>query len=1149
MKRNRIMRTGISLLLVFSMLLGVTVTGAKAWASDTNATETLDGYTRITLEDFGIDASTNDEGTKYTEQKEGSYTKGSLDKTYLDVDVNFHNATNDTRYFQYLYKSDWSEFIRVVHWGSGISTWEGANSNNSVWTADVPNNTFFNLKLALNIEVNANDSTKTDIILKIWVDNVFKDTLSFTTDGEILKNIYIVAGEETPISFRTPTIVESETEPPSISEALEGYTRVTLDKFEGLEVFDAEAGTEFSAEARGTYTGETLNKTYLDVDVNLNGTTSNYFHCLAEGDWAKYKRLSWSEEGLLLWDPDNTTVGSLWAKAEDYGVSAEGFFNMKLRTDITTNATDTTKEDVTLQLWINNIYVGEKTWTEDAHTRNHFYLYVGSGSMSLRIPTEQQLQPETPDISEELGGYTRVTLDAFEGLEVSDAEAGTEFSAEARGTYTGETLNKTYLDVDVNLNGTTSNYFHCLAEGDWAKYKRLSWSEEGLLLWDPDNTTVGSLWAKAEDYGVSVDGFFNMKLRTDITANATDTTKEDVTLQLWINNIYVGEKTWTEDAHTRNHFYLYAGSGSMSLRIPTEQQLQPETPDISDALAGYTRVTLNEFDGLKASASESGTTYTTEARGTYTGETLNKTYLDVDVNLNGTTSNYFHCLAEGDWAKYKRLSWSESGLLLWDPDNTSAGSIWAHVDSYQISDDEFFNVKIRTDITANAEEPAKEDVTLQLWINNSYVGEVTWTEDAHVRNHFYLYVGSGSMSLRTPTDGDYVEPEEPKVSEVLKDYTQVTPDDFAIVDGVFKHGWIEGNWMGYEYPESLNHAYLDVDIALPDDGNFQNTIRYLSTNGWESLQIGIVGDELRIFETSTNTSLYRVPLSEARIAADTSFNMKLSTDITVNLSDSTKKDVTLSLWINDKLVQPVTGDNFAIVKGCSTVGNMLGVYLPNQGTIILKTPKSVGGETQKPNATQQPDESFKKITFGNFAIKDGQYSYIGPELGAEGRYIFSVNQTVFSADFHFSKALGADFRYGGKGNPWNGLRFWTTGDGKLYMQDGEEKTDIYTFHPMYAGVQLVDNTFNMKLSVEFVDSDNDGVKDDVKLGVWFNSVLYRNSFIYLIDYAENLGNTCSVYVQKADAWVKISSDKTVDTGVDFTLFGFTKNWKQELGIK
>ena len=819
----------------------------------------------------------------------------------------------------------------------------------------------------MDIVVNENDSTKTDITLKIWVDNVFKDTLSFTTDGEVLKNIYIVAGEETPISFRTPTIVEPETEPPSISEALEGYTRVTLDKFEGLEV--------------------------------------------------------------------------------------------------------------------------------------------------------------------------------------SDAEAGTEFSAEARGTYTGETLNKTYLDVDVNLNGTTSSYFHCLAEGDWAKYKRLSWSEEGLLLWDPDNTTVGSLWAKAQDYGVLADGFFNMKLRTDITANATDTTKEDVTLQLWINNIYVGEKTWTEAAHTRNHFYLYVGSGSMSLRIPTEQQLQPETPDISDALAGYTRVTLNEFEGLKASASESGTTYTTEARGTYTGETLNKTYLDVDVNLNGTTSNYFHCLAEGDWAKYKRLSWSESGLLLWDPDNTSAGSIWAHVDSYQISDDEFFNVKIRTDITANAEEPAKEDVTLQLWINNSYVGEATWTEDAHVRNHFYLYVGSGSMSLRTPTDGDYVEPEEPKVSEVLKDYTQVTPDDFAVVDGVFTHGWIEGNWMGYEYPESLNHAYLDVDIALPNDENFQNTIRYLSTNGWESLQIGIVGDELRIFETSTNTSLYRVLLSEAGIAADTSFNMKLSTDITVNLSDSTKKDVTLSLWINDKLVQPVTGENFALVKGCSTVGSMLGVYLPNQGTIILKTPKSVGGETQKPNATQQPDESFKKITFGNFAIKDGQYRFIGPELGAEGRYIFSVNQTVFSADFHFSKALGADFRYGGKGNPWNGLRFWTTGDGKLYMQDGEEKTEIYTFHPMYAGVQLVDNTFNMKLSVEFVDSDNDGVKDDVKLGVWFNNVLYRNSFIYLIDYAENLGNTCSVYVQKADAWVKISSDKTVDMGVDFTLFGFTKNWKQELGIK
>ena len=105
------------------------------------------------------------------------------------------------------------------------------------------------------------------------------------------------------------------------------------------------------------------------------------------------------------------------------------------------------------------------------------------------------------------------------------------------------------------------------------------------------------------------------------------------------------------------------------------------------------------------------------------------------------------------------------------------------------------------------------------------------------------------------------------------------------------------------------------------------------------------------------------------------------------------------------------------------------------------------------------------------------------------------------------------------------------------------------FDPATAGTALVGKDIKLQLSFEYVDSDGDGKKDDVKLGVWFNNVLYRNSFIYLIDYAENLGNTCSVYVQKADAWVKISSDKTVDMGVDFTLFGFTKNWKQELGIK
>ncbi len=967
MKRKNIWKKTISLLLVFSLILGIGGMGSWVFASGTTDSlpEELKDYTRITLGDFNIEASTETEGTKYTEQKESSYTRETLNKTYLDVDVNFHGGTGSS-YFQYLHKSDWSQYVRVIHYGDGLSTFEGANTSNSVWMAEPSNNKFINLKLSVDMIANASDNTQSDITLKIWVDNVYQGTLQFTAKTEELKNIYIVGSEASPISFRTPT--EQKVELPDISDELEGYTRITMENF-GIDASTENAGTKYIEQKESSYTGETLNKTYLDVDVNFHGGTgSSYFQYLHKSDWTQYVRV----------------------------------------------------------------------------------IHYGNG------------------------------LSAFEGA-----------------------------------------------------------------------NTTNSVWMQEP----SNNKFFNLKLAVDMTANASDNAQSDITLKIWVNNVSQGALIFTVKAEELKNIYIVGSEASpISFRTPIvespepEPEPKPETPKLEEALEGYTRVTLNDFEGLVATKKEAGTRYTTEARGTYNGESLNKTYLDFDINFNDTLTNYMHYLAEGDWANYKRISLAESGLSVWDPDNTAAGSIWAQADTYGIKANEFFNVKVRADIVPNGEDASKEDVTLQLWINNSYVGERTWTEDAHMRNLLYLYVGSGSVLLRTPVQSGEERPEVPEVSEALKGYTQVTPKDFAIIEGDFTHGWVEGNWMGYEYPESLNHAYFDVDISFCNDANFQNTIRYLSVDGWQSLQIGIVEEEFKVFETSTNTLLYRVVLSDIGIKADALFNMKLSTDISNNASDSTKKDIALRLWVNDKIVSAVTGEDSIVIKGCTTVGNMLGVYLPNQGTICIKSPKNEAGNEQKPNTTQQPDSSFKEITFGNFAIKDGQYGYVGTKLGAEGTYIFSVNRTVFSGDFHFSRAAGADFRYGGKGNPWNGLRFWTTGDGKLYMQDVMEKTAIYTFHPMYAGVQLVDSTFNMKLSVEFVDSDNDGAKDDVKLGVWFNDVLYRDAYIYLTDYAKELGNACSVYIQKLDAWIRISSDKDVNTGVDFTLFGFTKNWKQELGI-
>ena len=51
----------------------------------------------------------------------------------------------------------------------------------------------------------------------------------------------------------------------------------------------------------------------------------------------------------------------------------------------------------------------------------------------------------------------------------------------------------------------------------------------------------------------------------------------------------------------------------------------------------------------------------------------------------------------------------------------------------------------------------------------------------------------------------------------------------------------------------------------------------------------------------------------------------------------------------------------------------------------------------------------------------------------------------------------------------------------------------------------------MKVSIQYVDNDGDGTKNDVKVGMWFNDKLYENKYIYLKDYA-NLGYSMGTWM-------------------------------------
>jgi hypothetical protein len=100
-------------------------------------------------------------------------------------------------------------------------------------------------------------------------------------------------------------------------------------------------------------------------------------------------------------------------------------------------------------------------------------------------------------------------------------------------------------------------------------------------------------------------------------------------------------------------------------------------------------------------------------------------------------------------------------------------------------------------------------------------------------------------------------------------------------------------------------------------------------------------------------------------------------------------------------------------------------------------------------------------------------------------------------------------------------------------------------HSDKAGVKLTGEEVKITMSFEYVDSDEDGKKDDVKFAVWFNGKAYQNRYFYLTDMVPNLGGYMGIYVDNEDAYLSI---KTKAEPADFTEYGFTKNWKEELRL-
>ncbi len=247
------------------------------------------------------------------------------------------------------------------------------------------------------------------------------------------------------------------------------------------------------------------------------------------------------------------------------------------------------------------------------------------------------------------------------------------------------------------------------------------------------------------------------------------------------------------------------------------------------------------------------------------------------------------------------------------------------------------------------------------------------------------------------------------------------------------------------------------------------------------------------------------------------------------------ENVMMGVYINGILYND---QYFTLLGAKGKLGNYASFYVSNdEGYVIIG----------KPVAAPSVDDSFKKITFNSYDMESGIYKYNPLGLSASGDGgLTSLDRVVFSDTVNFSDAAGVQMRFGGKTSPWEGMVWESIGDGKLQLTAATGGFPAMVFDSETAGVKLTGNDVEVIFSFEYVDSDGDGKKDDVKFGVWFDGKAYNDRWIYLRDYAEKLGGYLGVYCPNEQTTLKIY---TYMPPIDFAEFGFTVNWAIELGLK
>ncbi len=694
--------------------------------------------------------------------------------------------------------------------------------------------------------------------------------------------------------------------------------------------------------------------------------------------------------------------------------------------------------------------------------------------------------PEPASPTPEELGYTRITL---AGLGVVDGTQGGNLS---NNKLVEDGLDMKYLDADVSF-GTTYDAssgvkYGASAAGSWDGFK-IGLASDGSLEVRYTTTNLLLYSVTAEEAGVeSFNQTFNLKFASKVSASET-AGRLNFIISMWINDQLLLDHLLVGNLTGMGHYVGILTWNGASVTVFSQQ-----TPEEM----GYTRYTMADLGVADGTYADNAVRSGIPAAGVSNG------YLDVDVAFSYLPTGAADGSTGIKLAHTGPASWDGFRIALADGDKLTVRYASSNYEIFSITTDEAkvdtftetFNLKVALKLEDLA--TGGKLATISLWINDrvikknhsegfnaagigEYAGILTW-------------FGAG-ITVATPaieeepdvtepevTEPEVTEPEvtEPEVTEPAADptpeelgYTRFTLAGLGIADGTYNTNAV----TCAERAGGLNNTYLDVDVSFSGTADGSSGIKIANTGAtsWNGIRIGLAdGDKLTVRYTVSNLELKTfAPADVGLNSFSETFNLKVAVKIVDSATEGCK-DVTLSVWINDKLVI-----NHMLIGGVSGIGNCAGIL-------------SWGGAS----ITVASQATAEELGYTRLTMKDLGY--------ADGTYDGNAVRTAEVADGLNGRYLDVDVAFGSTvdgssgikiGNTaatsWNGIRIGLTSDGSLIVQAMAANQTIFTLTAEEAGVASFTETFNLKVSIDMVAVNESFT--NVTMNLWINDQLIKKN--------------------------------------------------------